>query len=134
MTVWLVLVPVAPATVPLIVLRSIPELVWALVFVRVVGLGPIERVVQRLQHAQAHHVGLAVMGPFAAWEETIARLKANGDEIVQMATVAPGQEPQAMFAYVDQRQSLGHFTEFLWWSPRLNGLPTFPALQQEASS
>lgn len=79
---------------------------------------------------QLHHIGMAVMGPYSAWEETIARLEADGDEIVQIATVVPGTEPQAMFAYVDNRKTLGHFTEYLWWSPRLNGLPSFPALLQ----
>lgn len=80
---------------------------------------------------QLHHIGLAVMGPFSAWEETLARLEADGDEIVQVSTIAPGAEPQAMFAYVDNRKTLGHFTEYLWWSPRLNGLPSFPNLVQE---
>lgn len=79
---------------------------------------------------QLHHVGLAVVGPYSAWEEAIARLEADGDEIVQRSVVAPGEEPQAMFAYVDNRATLGHFTEYLWWSPRLDGSPTFPALQQ----
>lgn len=79
---------------------------------------------------QLHHVGLAVMGPYSKWLDTIARLEADGDEIVQIATVAPGHEPQALFAYVDNRKTLGHFTEYLWWSPRLDGLPSFPALNQ----
>ena len=81
---------------------------------------------------QLHHVGLAVLGPWSCWEETIRRLEADGDEIVQMAAVAPGEEPQAMFAYVDNRASLGHFTEYLWWAPRLDGMPTFPDLRQGA--
>jgi hypothetical protein len=81
---------------------------------------------------QLHHVGLAVMGPYSAWEETIARIEADGDEIVQIAAVAPDEEPQALFAYVDNRETLGHFTEYLWWTPRLDGMPTFPFLQQGA--
>ena len=83
---------------------------------------------------QLHHVGLAVIGPYEAWEETMARLRADGDEIVQMATVPPGQEPEALFAYVDNRATLGHFTEYLWWAPRLDGLPTFPTLKQGHSA
>lgn len=78
-----------------------------------------------------HHIGVAVVGGYSLWEETIARLREDGDEIVQMSTLEPGAEPQAMFAYVDNRKSLGHFTEYLWWSKAMNGMPTMPNILQE---
>jgi hypothetical protein len=77
-----------------------------------------------------HHVGIAVMGPFQAWQETLASLRADGDEIVQICEPQPGEEPMACFAYVDNRRTLGHHTEYLWWSPALNGTPTMPDMQQ----
>lgn len=76
-----------------------------------------------------HHVGIAVMGPFSAWQETIAALRDDGDEIVQLCE-PPGEEAQVAFAYVDNRRSLGHHTEYLWWSPALNGAPTMPNMRQ----
>ena len=77
-----------------------------------------------------HHVGMAVMGPYSVWQETLAKLREDGDEIVQLSEPAPGEEPMACFAYVDNRASLGHYTEYLWWAPALNGTPTMPALLQ----
>jgi len=77
-----------------------------------------------------HHVGIAVMGPFSAWQETLAKLREDGDEIVQLSEPAAGEEPTACFAYVDNRNSLGHFTEYLWWSKAMNGAPTMPSMQQ----
>lgn len=77
-----------------------------------------------------HHAGLAVMGPYASWLDTLEQLRADGDEIVQISALDPGTEPRACFAYVDNRRSLGHFTEYLWWAPSLNGSPAFPAMPQ----
>lgn len=77
-----------------------------------------------------HHIGVAVVGPYPVWLDTIAQLQADGDEIVQISELAPGKEPQAVFAYIDNRATLGHFTEYLWWSPAMNGTPTMPAIQQ----
>lgn len=78
-----------------------------------------------------HHIGIAVVGSFAVWQQTIKQLEEDGDEIVQISAADPDNEPQAMFAYVDNRQSLGHFTEYLWWAPSMNGTPTMPAIIQE---
>ena len=77
-----------------------------------------------------HHIGIAVVGPYSLWQQTIAELERDGDEIVQISYLPPETEPQAMFAYVDNRQSLGHFTEYLWWSKAMNGTPTMPNIQQ----
>lgn len=82
------------------------------------------------QELLLHHVGIAVVGTYALWNETIAQIEADGDEIVQISAAEPGAEPQAMFAYVDNRSTLGHFTEYLWWSPAMNGTPTMPAIRQ----
>ena len=77
-----------------------------------------------------HHVGIAVLGTFATWQETVAGLREDGEEIVQLCEPPAGEEPKVAFAYVDNRPSLGHHTEYLWWAPALNGAPTMPALQQ----
>lgn len=77
-----------------------------------------------------HHVGIAVMGPFSTWQETIVRLREDGDEIVQICEPLPGEEPMACFAYVDNRRTLGHHTEYLWWSPAMNDTPTMPDMRQ----
>ena len=82
------------------------------------------------QELQLHHVGVAVAGPYALWQDTIARLRTDGDEIVQISEPPASGEPQAMFAYVDNRNTLGHFTEYLWWSKALNGTPTMPNILQ----
>lgn len=78
-----------------------------------------------------HHVGLAVLGSFDVWQKTIAKLRADGDEIVQICEPQAGEEPVACFAYVDNRPTLGHHTEYLWWSKAMNGTPTIPELIQE---
>jgi hypothetical protein len=77
-----------------------------------------------------HHVGIAVMGPFEAWQETMAKLREDGDEIVQLCEPPADQNPQVAFAYADNRHSLGHHTEYLWWSPAMNGTPTMPDMLQ----
>lgn len=82
------------------------------------------------QELLLHHVGIAVVGPYSLWQDTIAQLERDRDEIVQISALAPGEQPRAMFAYVDNRGSLGHFTEYLWWAPALNGAPTMPNIQQ----
>lgn len=78
-----------------------------------------------------HHIGIAVRGPFGVWQDTLAKLREDGDEIVQLSEPSSGDEPLACFAYVDNRNSLGHFTEYLWWSKAMNGTPTMPAIVQE---
>jgi len=82
------------------------------------------------QVMQLHHVGLAVVGPYQTWLDTIAKLESDGDRIVQISALEPGAEPMAMFAYVDNRATLGHFTEYLWWAPAMNGTPTVPHITQ----
>ncbi|MBU6269568.1 MAG: hypothetical protein KGN34_18635 [Sphingomonadales bacterium] len=82
------------------------------------------------QLIQLHHVGVAVVGPYQTWLDTIEQLRADGDEIVQISALAPGEEPMALFAYVDNRATLGHFTEYLWWAPAMNGTPTVPHITQ----
>lgn len=77
-----------------------------------------------------HHIGIAVMGPFSTWQETIAKLREDGDEIVQLCEPPADGDPQAAFAYVDNRPSLGHHTEYLWWAPAMNGTPTMPNMLQ----
>lgn len=83
-----------------------------------------------LQPLLLHHIGIAVVGPYSLWQQTIIQLERDGDEIVQISALSPGEEPKAMFAYVDNRQSLGHFTEYLWWSEGMNGTPTMPNIPQ----
>lgn len=78
-----------------------------------------------------HHMGIAVMGPFSLWKETLAKLREDGDEIVLLSEPGPGEEPVACFTYVDNRDSLGHYTEYLWWSKAMNGTPTMPDMLQE---
>lgn len=77
-----------------------------------------------------HHVGVAVIGPYSTWQETLAKLREDGDEIVQLCEPPPGEEPAACFAYVDNRRTLGHHTEYLWWSKAMNGNPTMPQMLQ----
>jgi len=77
-----------------------------------------------------HHVAVAVMGPHTAWKETVAALRADGDEIVQLCEPPEGEEPQVCFCYVDNRRTLGHHTEYLWWSKAMNGRPSMPRLLQ----
>ena len=82
------------------------------------------------QELLLHHIGIAVIGPYSRWQDTIAQLQADGDEIVQISALAPGEEPRALFAYVDNRGTLGHFTEYLWWSTAMNGSPSMPNISQ----
>lgn len=75
-----------------------------------------------------HHVGLAVTGPFASWEAVEAEVCASGDGFVVVCPPEPEPDPKVRYGYVDTRAWCGHYTEYLWWAPELNGNPAFPDL------
>ena len=79
-----------------------------------------------------HHLALAVTGSYSRWEEALRQLRASGNEIAFLSPAEPVDKPMACFAYVDTRKTLGHYTEYLWWAPELNGNPAFPNFGEEA--
>lgn len=73
-----------------------------------------------------HHVAIAVRGGYEAWQALLAEVAESGDEVAYLfpAEQHPGQG--LAFCYVDTRHRLGHFTEFLWVDPGLDGLHAIP--------
>jgi len=64
-----------------------------------------------------HHIGIAVEGPLAAWDEMVENVRASGDDFTVLFAADPSPDFGVRFGYVDTRAHYGHFTEYLWWSP-----------------
>lgn len=77
-----------------------------------------------------HHIGVAVPGPYCEWEALLETLAESGDELAFLFPAEPTADAKLSFCYVDTRKRLGHFTEYLWVSPDLAGLPVAPWLQK----
>ncbi|MFC0206135.1 hypothetical protein [Novosphingobium soli] len=75
-----------------------------------------------------HHVGIAVPGPYAAWEALLADVRASGDPLALLFPAAPSPGTKLCFCYVDTRARLGHVTEYLWADPSLAGIAAAPWL------
>lgn len=60
-----------------------------------------------------HHIGF-MMNSRSAWETAV-----NEAQCADLAVPFEGRFPQVCFAYVDTRQTMGHFTELVW---RASGL------------
>jgi hypothetical protein len=73
-----------------------------------------------------HHMAIAVRGGMEDWERLLAEVRRSGDEIAYLFPAAPETEARVRFCYVDTRAAIGHFTEYLWWDPLLDGTPGFP--------
>lgn len=65
-------------------------------------------------------------GGFANWQKLLAEVRASGDPFVYLARPDPGSDDKLSFCYVDTRRRLGHYTEYLWWDDKLNGMPMVP--------
>lgn len=75
-----------------------------------------------------HHMAIAVRGGLDAWERLLDEVRAGFEDIAYLFPARPETKAKVRFCYVDTRSSIGHFTEYLWWDPSLNGMPGFPAL------
>jgi Glyoxalase/Bleomycin resistance protein/Dioxygenase superfamily len=75
-----------------------------------------------------HHIAIAVRGSLMNWEKLLEEIRAGGDEIAFEFPAKLGPEAMVCFCYVDTRKRLGHYTEYLWWAPQLDGMPSFPNL------
>jgi hypothetical protein len=81
--------------------------------------GAVEIYTQGIDYGRSvlafHHVGIAVSGPIAAWDDMVREVRSNGDDLALSFAFDAGPEAQVRFAYVDTRAYLGHYTEYLWW-------------------
>jgi len=75
-----------------------------------------------------HHIAIAVPGPHSEWEKLLAEVRESGDEFAFLFPAEPNPDLKVAFCYVDTRHRLGHYTEYLWWDPSLDGQPSFPNL------
>lgn len=75
-----------------------------------------------------HHIAIAVPGPHSEWLKLLDEVKESGDEFAFLFPPEPNPEVKVAFCYVDTRHRLGHYTEYLWWDPSLDGQPSFPNL------
>ncbi len=75
-----------------------------------------------------HHIAIAVRGSHDDWLALLAEVRESGDEFAFLFPAEPDPEVKLGFCYVDTRHRLGHYTEYLWWAPELNGMPSFPNL------
>jgi hypothetical protein len=70
-----------------------------------------------------HHIGIAVRGDLAEWDNLLAEVRASGDEIAYLFPAQSSADAKTRLCYVDTRARLGHFTEYLWRDPSLIALP-----------
>jgi len=73
-----------------------------------------------------HHVGIAVTGGHDNWIALEAELATKGQGFKLLFPPEPGPDPVVRYGYIDTRKWCGHYTEYLWWSDAMNGVPTFP--------
>jgi|GEM_PF-1398388 len=75
-----------------------------------------------------HHIAIAVPGDHPEWLKLLDEVKDSGDEFAFLFPPEPDADVKVAFCYVDTRHRLGHYTEYLWWDPSLDGQPSFPNL------
>lgn len=75
-----------------------------------------------------HHIGIAVPGAYAEWEALLDEVRASGDALALQFPAEPSAEAGICFCYVDTRERIGHFTEYLWADPSLAGIAVAPWL------
>src|SRR5579871_463992 len=76
-----------------------------------------------------HHVAIGVPGDYAAWDELLADVKASDDELAYLFPAEPDPSSMLCFCYVDTRERIGHYTEYLWAHPSLAGVAAAPWLK-----
>lgn len=74
-----------------------------------------------------HHTAIAVRGGYGEWQALLAEVEASGDALAYLFPVEQRPDQGLSFCYVDTRHRIGHYTEFLWVDPALNGLHAIPA-------
>lgn len=79
-----------------------------------------------------HHTAIAVRGDYAVWQALLAEVAESGDEFAYLFPAEQHEQQGMAFCYVDTRHRIGHFTEFLWVDPALNGLHIIPQPEQDA--
>jgi hypothetical protein len=94
--------------------------------------GPIEAYTEAIDLAARiinfHHVAIAVRGPFSEFERVRREVGNSGDPVAFFHPADSQDEPLVAFMYVDTRERIGHYTEYLWWADKLTGMPQFPRL------
>jgi hypothetical protein len=73
-----------------------------------------------------HHTAIAVRGGYEEWQRLLAEVAESGDGIAYLFPAEQHEKQGLAFCYVDTRHRIGHFTEFLWVDPALNGLHAIP--------
>jgi len=73
-----------------------------------------------------HHTAIAVRGGYPEWQALLAEVEASGDALAYLFPVEQRADQGLSFCYVDTRQRIGHYTEFLWVDPALDGLHALP--------
>jgi hypothetical protein len=82
-----------------------------------------------------HHVAIAVRGGYAEWQELLAEVAESGDGLAYLFPIEQHEHQGIAFCYVDTRERIGHFTEFLWADPALEDQAALPrATDQEHST
>ena len=75
-----------------------------------------------------HHIAIAVRDGQDKWLELLAEVRASGDDFAFLSPPEPTPEDKVCFCYVDTRERLGHYTEYLWIDESLKGMPAMPDL------
>lgn len=76
-----------------------------------------------------HHIAIAVTGGHDNWLKLLDEVRASGDEFGFLCPCEPSPDDQLAFCYVDTRERLGHYTEYLWWDKAMDDLPSVPRLK-----
>jgi hypothetical protein len=76
-----------------------------------------------------HHVAIAVTGGYDNWQKLLDEVHTSGDPFAFSFPAEPSPDDQLAFCYVDTRKRLGHYTEYMWWAPALDDMPSVPRLR-----
>lgn len=73
-----------------------------------------------------HHIGIAVRGGYDAWQALLGEVEASGDRFAYLFPAEQRADQKLAFCYADTRRRIGHYTEFLWVDPALEGFHAIP--------
>lgn len=75
-----------------------------------------------------HHTAIAVRGGHDQWLGLLDEVRASGDAFAYLFPPEPGPEDKLCFCYVDTRERLGHYTEYLWVDEAIKPVAAMPDL------
>jgi hypothetical protein len=69
-----------------------------------------------------------VRGGHDQWLALLDEVRASGDAFAYLFPPEPSPDDKLSFCYVDTRERLGHYTEYLWVDEGIKPVPAMPDL------